>query len=416
MGRAKAKAKAKGALTNPLNILLSNGRFPTTLDLARQLRLAGHHVYVVDPMHYHVCKFSKTVRKSYHVPAPHEDAAGYIEGVKHAVADAHIDLIIPVHEEILYLVECDEPDIQKKLFAPPFDVLLMLHNKWEFTKWLHRVGLDAPKATLCRSMADVEKLDPSEEWALKPIYGRASSKVYHLKPGQPLPTDCDVGDDNHYIAQEWAYGNRFATYSVVGGGGTRAVGIYPIEDTIDGSSAVFFRSVEHAGIQRYLDRLVAALGDVRGQLAFDFIETDTRLLAIECNPRATSGLHLFSRTAELARAFSETSHADRPLAARPGIRRQVVPGMLMVPSRGHADLKEYLRHMGRLMGTRDVLFNVRDIGPSLMQPFLLTSYYKICQEKGGMPLKDMFQSDVIWEPKGEHLRRLREQLEKNNPG
>lgn len=33
--------------TNALNILLTNGRFPVSIDLARQLKLAGHHVYVV---------------------------------------------------------------------------------------------------------------------------------------------------------------------------------------------------------------------------------------------------------------------------------------------------------------------------------------------------------------------------------
>lgn len=33
--------------SNPLNILLTNGRFPVSLALARQLKLAGHRVYVV---------------------------------------------------------------------------------------------------------------------------------------------------------------------------------------------------------------------------------------------------------------------------------------------------------------------------------------------------------------------------------
>jgi hypothetical protein len=33
--------------STPLNVLLTNGRFPVSLALARQLKLAGHHVYVV---------------------------------------------------------------------------------------------------------------------------------------------------------------------------------------------------------------------------------------------------------------------------------------------------------------------------------------------------------------------------------
>lgn len=398
-----------------LKILLSNGRFPVTLDLARQLRRGGHRVYVVDPMHYHVCKFSAAVRKSYHVPAPHVDPAGYLAGVKQAVEESDIDLIIPLHEEIFFLAECDDPDIQKRLFAPPFEILMRLHNKWEFSKWLTQIGIDTPKAWLCRNMDDVRKLDATKEYALKPVFGRASSKVYHLKPGQPPPEDCDVDEENHYVAQEWIYGMRFCTYSVVRRGRIRALGIYPVQDTIDGSSCVYFEAIEHAGIQAYVERIVTQLGDITGQLAFDIHETeDGRLVAIECNPRATSGIHLFSRTADLARVFCETDPSQPSLIARPGVRKQVAPGMLMVPVKSHSNVKEYLRHMKRLMGTRDVMFNARDVGPSLMQPFLLTSYYEICRERGGMRLADMFQWDLTFEPQGEDLKRIRERLERSN--
>lgn len=394
-----------------LRILLTNGRFPVTLDLARQLKLAGHHVYVVDPMHYHVCKFSCAVRKSYYVPAPFIDPAGYVQGVKKAVAESKIDLIIPMHEEVLHLADCDEPEIRNRLFAPPFPVLLRLHNKWEFVRWLKRIGLDGPTSFLCRNMEDVKALDQTKEYALKPVFGRASSKVYHLKPGKPLPQDCDLGEDNHYVAQEWSYGARFCTYSVVRGGRMRAFGIYPVKDTVDGSSCVYFEAVEHVGIQEYVETLVSHLGDINGQFALDIIQTEDRLLAIECNPRATSGIHLFSRTPALGAVFTQQAGSDPLVTARPGSRRQVAPGMLMVPVTAETTLKEYLHHMGRLVSTRDVMFAARDIGPSLMQPFLLTSYYKICRELGGMKLKDMFQRDMLWEPKGQDLDRIRHRLD-----
>jgi hypothetical protein len=79
-----------------LRILLTNGRFPTALDLARQLHDVGHTIYVVDPVHFHICFFSRAVKKSFKVPAPHEDAAGFIQGVRKAIQEAKIQLIIPV--------------------------------------------------------------------------------------------------------------------------------------------------------------------------------------------------------------------------------------------------------------------------------------------------------------------------------
>lgn len=388
-----------------LRILLTNGRFPVSIDLARQLHLAHHSVYVVDPMHYHVCKFSRVVRKSYHVPAPHVDPAGYIAGVKAAILDSEIDLVIPMHEEIFYLAGCHEDEILRRLLAPSFATLVMLHNKWEFSRFLVRIGLDAPVASLCRSMDDVHALDHSKELALKPVFGRACANMHHLVPGKPRPATITVSSDSHYIAQEWIHGARFCSYSVLRDGAIRAFAVYPVRDTIDGSSAVYFTSIPHALIRTYVERLAAALPNVTGQLALDFIQTPSRLVAIECNPRATSGIHLFSRTPDLARVLTDPRWSAE---ARPGHTRQLMPGMLMWAHKGQG-MRAWAAHMGRLVRSKDVLFSARDAGPSLMQPFLLTSYYKICQERK-MRLPEMFQWDLTWEPVGEELECVRRRV------
>lgn len=550
-------------IPHPLNILLTNGRFPVSLDLARQLKRAGHFVFCVDPMEYHVCKFSNAVKKSWQVPVPRLDTKGYIDAVRKAVDEVNVDLIIPVHEEVFFLAQCDDAVIKGKLFAPPFEVLLLLHNKWEFNQFLNRIGLASPKSTLCKSLSDVRDLLSSVEYdiALKPVFGRSASKVHHLHPGQVIPDgsntdtdtdtdanmdidiDIDVGPANHYIAQEWIRGTRYCSYSVVREGRTQAFGLYPVKDTLDGSSCVYFASVEHPAIREYTERILSALRTlgyprISGQFAYDFVESEsgdggTDVVAIECNPRATSGIHLFAGKARLGRAFtcdfaaaaasaggavtsnpkigpstmsfasvtealtgtgsntsssgpsntatatagtsgsesesgsrsteppstrfatrmsentnsgarrvdidarsrsqsqnenengntksgpnsdsssSSTSTSPSPSTststsapapayqvalAKPGRTRQVAPGMILSPksSRGHG-LRAYLSHQKRLLSTKDVVFTTSDLLPTLMQPFLLTSYYEICRERG-MWLKDMFQWDVAWEP------------------
>lgn len=409
----KGSLETKDPIPIPiLNILLTNGRFPVSIDLARQLHLAHHNVYVVDPMHYHVCKFSRVVRKSYYVPAPHSDSAGYITAVKDAILDAKIDLVIPMHEEIFYLAGCREEEILRRLLAPPFATLIMLHNKWEFSHFLLRIGLDTPAASLCRSIEDVRALDCTKELALKPVFGRGSSNVHHLVPGKPQPENIPVSPDNHFIAQDWIHGARFCSYSVLRNGAVRAFAVYPVRDTIDGSSAVYFTSIPHPRIRAYVEQIAAALPHVTGQLALDFVETAERLVAIECNPRATSGIHLFSRTPDLARAITDPSPHLRSAEALPGYTRQLMPGMLMWAHKGQGT-RAWAAHMKRLVRSKDVLFSARDVAPSLMQPFLLTSYYKICQERR-MRLPEMFQWDLTWEPVGEEMelvrRRLKEEL------
>lgn len=390
-----------------LRILLTNGRFPVALDLARQLYWAGHYVFVVDPMQYHVCKFSIAVKSSKQVPAPHDDAQGYITGVKDMATRWRVDLIIPIHEEIFFLANSGEPEILNRLFAPPFELLVRLHNKWEFHKLMKRCGMDVPEAQLCRNMDDVKNLPVSrykDGMALKPCFGRASTGVHHLKPGDPLPEGLDIGEHNWHIAQEWIKGNRYCSYSVVRKGKVIATGLYPVLETIDGSSSVFFQQQYHHSIYAYIERLVAQLDPIDGQLAFDFIQVGERIVVMECNPRSTSGLHLWSNTPFLARALTDSlpHNIELPITpprtklGRPS-RAQVAAGMLMWEHK-NATPKVYLRHMARLMGTHDVTWKGRDMMPSLIQPFLLTTYFSMCRETG-LQLPELFQMQLLWEPK-----------------
>jgi hypothetical protein len=85
----------------------------------------------------------------------------------------------------------------------------------------------------------------------------------------------------------------------------------------------------------------------------------------------------------------------------------MMPGMLMWDKK-NAHFKDWLKHMKRLMGTRDVTFGKSDPGPALMQPFLLTAYYRLCHEKK-LRLPELFQWDMIWEPTKEELQRAKEE-------
>ncbi|KAJ9619922.1 hypothetical protein H2203_008196 [Taxawa tesnikishii (nom. ined.)] len=391
-----------------LRILLTNGRFPVSIDLARQFYWAGHSVYCVDPMMYHVCKFSVAVDKSKRVPAPHDDAKGYIEGIKEMAVKWRIDMIVPVHEEIFFLANCGEPEILNRLFAPPFELLVRLHHKFEFHKLMKRLDLGVPEAYLCKSMEDVKNL-PVDKYknglALKPCFGRASSGVHHLKPGEELPDDIDIGEHNHHIAQEWIKGDRYCSYSVVTlKHGVEATGLYPVLETIDGSSSVYFKQQHHERIYNYIETMVRKLPGFDGQIALDFVEDGDRLVVMECNPRATSGIHLWTDTPELARAFTDSLGKDAKRPIEPPKTKlgnqpqaEVTPGMMMWEHE-KATPRVYARHMLRLMKANDVVWKGRDAMPTIAQPFLLTEYYKLCRQKGGMELPDLFQMDLLWEP------------------
>lgn len=394
---------------NPPHILLTNGRFPVSLDLARQLTLAGCKVYCVDPMKYHVCRFSTAIAGSKVVPAPRTDTQGYITGVKEAIAAWNIDHIIPMHEEEFYLAESRDPAILGKLFCPPWALLVCLHSKGHYARIARACGLDTPETYICKSMDDVRRLDTvNKEWALKPVFGRANTNVYHLKPGEPIPAGILVSEKVQYVAQEWIHGIRYCSYSVFNNGTLRAHGVYPVLETIDGSSSVYFQSCSHPGIKEYVQRLGEGLYPLHGQIGLDFVETGDRLVTIDCNPRATSGIHLWSGRPQLARAFiSSTDECTVPRRGRLGteFRRQVFPGMMMWERKG-VNLKRYLKHMWRLVRARDVVWDWADVMPSLASPVLLTYYYILCREHR-LQLADLFQWHMIWEPTEESLEEIK---------
>lgn len=186
---------------------------------------------------------------------------------------------------------------------------------------------------------------------------------------------CRLTRKLHYIAQEWITGTQYCSYSVVRKGKLQAFAVYPVIETSDGSSCVYFQAIEHPGIRHYCDEVVENIPDTTSQIALDFMKGGGRIFAIECHPRATSGIHLYSRTTHLATALTNPN-ADPPTIAKVGYPP---------PSRsGDDDVGEEGRHRQTVVtahrpadGSRDVIFTTHDIWPVLMQPFLFMTYYKI---------------------------------------
>jgi hypothetical protein len=68
-------------------------------------------------------------------------------------------------------------------------------------------------------------------------------------------------------------------------------------------SSIVFEDVQNPKTQKWVERFISKT-NFTGQIGFDFIETaDGMLYAIECNPRATSGIHLFNEAPELVERF-----------------------------------------------------------------------------------------------------------------
>ncbi len=115
-------------------ILLSNGRSPMTLELARNLASMGHEIHIAETSRHHISRFSNAVKKNHVVPSPRFAPQAHVERMVQLVEEEKIDLFLPMWEDIFLIAK--NLDLFPKsctVFTSTFELLHQLHHKWLFT-------------------------------------------------------------------------------------------------------------------------------------------------------------------------------------------------------------------------------------------------------------------------------------------
>lgn len=374
-------------------ILLTSARSYITLDLARFLSAAGHEVYVAETYKWHICHWSNAVKKSYLVPSPRKNADAFLNALVEITKTHEIDLLIPTCEEILYLSQgLDRFPAHCRVFAEPFDVLHPLHSKWLFQQEVTKAGLPAPATYVVETQEQLKALQSTGRYIIKPCYSRASQFLYRVEEGRPLP-QLKLDPHNPWVAQQWLDGAKFCTYSIVHQGRITAHSVYPVGFSIQGNSCLVFESVEHPRIFHWIQTFVKAQ-NFTGQIGFDFIQTPQGdLYAIECNPRATSGVHLFRYEPNFIQAFLNPQQpVIKPKAS---IRQQIAMGMMIYGWKTAHPLKDLPRFLATLLTTRDVVFDWKDLGPFFSIPAVFPGYLLKGIQRG-LSLPSAFTHEIDW--------------------
>ncbi|UKS29313.1 ATP-grasp domain-containing protein [Paenibacillus sp. HWE-109] len=368
-------------------ILLTGGRAPATLDLARQLAANGHEIFVAESCKEHLCQHSRAVKRSYLVQEPVSDPQAYLDEIRNIIQTEQIEWLIPMCEELFYIsgglaylgAYCH-------VFVEPLGKLRRLHSKWEFILRVQKLGLVVPGTHLLSSKqeglafmeAAVNNAKASSKWVFKPVFSRFSSKVHLAEvTANGWTTTFHLGDEDlsaatPWIAQQFVEGTGFCSYSVAHQGEITAHAVYPVGFTVGRGACIAFEPAQHRQIDAWVERFVREEG-FTGQIAFDFIVTDEdEIYPLECNPRATSGIHLFTPEDRLDRAF--LVEADQPLPTRivprPSRRAMITLAML---SFGAANClkgrswKKITAWMRFLFSSEDVVFRSRDFQPFWQQ-------------------------------------------------
>jgi len=234
-----------------------------------------------------------------------------------------VDLLIPTCEEVFYLSK-GRPNLKRAskctLFFQDISILRVLHDKWLFAELVRtqsgslQKGVQIPNTTLIDSEKELLRvMEKNVDLVLKPCYSRFATQTI-IKPSgiqdkQLQVVLSDVKKGVHWVGQHYVHGKHYCSYSIAHEGRVTAHACYPSEFTPGRVGATMvFESVKHNLIQDWVASFVK-VNNLSGQYAFDFIEAKDSVYVLECNPRSSSGIHLFADQPEFTDSILDPTSA-----------------------------------------------------------------------------------------------------------
>ena len=394
-----------GQAGHTYRVLLTGGRAPVTLDLARMLHRSGHLVFIAESMDHHLCRTSSAVEQCVLVPSPRHHTEKYLSALEHWVKIWQIDVLIPMCEEVFYVAGGAERLRQRcRVLVSSLEQLHVLHHKYDFNRLAKSMGLPVPDTHLI--LTPQEWLEMQQvlkgEWVWKPVYSRFAAKVrmpklgYHDPPGEDT-----LSPASPWVAQRYIHGRGLCTYSVVHEGQLIAHATYDSRyRTGSVGASVFFEQVQHEGTRAWVEHFVRTTG-FSGQIGFDFIEDVTgQVYAIECNPRATSGIHLFHPGNDLVRALLEPEVVlSEGIEVTPRLAND--KAMLALPMLG-SGIRQIHSSRGSLrawrtawQGARDVVYVRQDRRPFFEQFAVVLAAWRLARSQQ-ITLTEALTHDIEW--------------------
>lgn len=274
--------------------MITGARAPVALHLARLFAADSHAVILADSQAWPLARatrFATYVR----LPSPNRDLKAYGQAVVDACHTHRIDLIIPTCEEVLYLAAArDLLGFGIPLWAKPFEDLKRVHNKFTFSRLAQSGPVTAPDTHLLTSRADLNQV-PAGDCIFKPVWSRFGDRVL-IRPDAATLAALTPSEADPWVAQAWLPGEELCVHAVTHHGACVAHQAYrPLWRAGDDKGAgVAVAPVTDDDISAFVHNFVAHQA-WHGHVSFDFRrDARGRLYVIECNPRATTGAHLFA--------------------------------------------------------------------------------------------------------------------------
>ena len=370
--------------------LLTVGRFPKALTLARALHRHGVRVLVADPLKRQLCSVSRSVSKNYQVAAPNADIRAWERDILEIIDREQVTDLVPVSEEVCHVANlAPKLPAHVRYVGPSAPWIAQWHDKLAFVSNAIDRGVTAP-SVFTTADPEARALMRQTECVLKPRRGCSGTDISFLPPGSSLPPP-----SNELLVQRKVEGTHLYTISWVEDGQVMTTASYR-GSTHSGTVAVGFQSAPTPfSVKQWIEQFVADTGTT-GFLSFDFILDRGGIpWGIECNPRASSGIHLIDEAWLGAAVMGE---ASTPASITPAGKRAQWSYSTLTEAYKHLlrlRVPALLRCLRDLLVSRDVVWSWRDPLPFLlMTPLCWEFIWKSIRER--MPIGDASQCDIAW--------------------
>jgi predicted ATP-grasp superfamily ATP-dependent carboligase len=371
-------------------VLLTLGRLPKALEIARALAGAGCRVIVAEPFRRHVCHSSRAVAKSFQVTAPATDPRAYQRELLEIIKAEGVDLVVPVSEEALHVAAlAGQLPAGVRLACPPQAELLALHDKLQFARTAQTMGLDAPETYAMSDPAALALMAVTDH-VIKPIHSCSGTGVRLEKAGTIQEPDAI---SSSCLVQTLVRGRHVSSFTLAHEGQERISVLY--EGTVfSGSVAVCFKRVDDCPAAHDWITAFVRKSEYSGAIAFDFIIDDSgRAWAIECNPRFTSGVHFISPEG-LASALLKPESPGH-IALKTGTRFQQGYSTLTEAYASFFRPREFFARLKTMLQARDVVWQRDDPLPFAM---MTPHSWEILKPAifGGISMGEAATRDIVW--------------------
>jgi hypothetical protein len=375
-------------------ILITGARAPAALDLARAFAAAGAQVHMADCAPAYMARLSNSVGRCHRLPSPREDFSAFAHAVYGQVARLAPAMVIPTCEEVFHLAAL--PALAPRLFAPPLAALHRLHSKFDFLEDARALGLAAPRTVRLQSTDDLNATLPTcDRLVYKPEFSRFGVHTL-IAPQRDRAAALQPNAHSPWVAQECIAGQEVSFYAVSVDARLTAFSAYRSAWKFTGGAGYAFESLDptlHDALKAIASTLAAHLIP-RGQFACDvIIDAHGQPRLLECNPRATSGVHLFDRTPDLADAFF--GKRARVLFARPGVARHVGPALWSFGLKDAVQGRRFSAWRAQRRKSQDVI-SVPGDGAPLLGALWDTVLLGVSAVRRGVSLTAAATADIEW--------------------